>query len=64
MRNRIWGLIGILWGGTIVLRRLFADSPSTDQGGAYGAGQIVGVMLGMVMVLIGCYYLLEKRSPK
>jgi hypothetical protein len=64
MRNRLWGLIGVVWGGAIVLRRLFLESPAPESGGAYAAGQTVGVLFGMVMVAIGLYYLVKKPVPK
>ena len=56
MRNRILGIIGVLWGGGIVVS-FFVRGANTD--GAYGAGQMGGVLFGVVMFLAGTYYAIK-----
>ena len=46
MRNRILGLIGVLWGGAIVVTRLLAGGPAGGESGAYAAGQTGGLVPG------------------
>lgn len=54
MRNRIFGIIGILWGGAVVVSFLMREKPVAD--GAYGAGQSAALILGAVMLIAGVYY--------
>ncbi|WP_368563718.1 LPXTG cell wall anchor domain-containing protein [Pseudoxanthomonas sp. UTMC 1351] len=61
MRNRIFGDIGILWGGGIVLTRLLSSSPSADAG-AYQTGQSAAFWFGVVMLGLGLFYFF-KKSP-
>lgn len=59
MRNRIFGAIGVLWGGLIVLRWLLADSAGGTSS-AYQAGQNGAVLFGLLMFVIGIYYVFKK----
>ena len=45
MRNKIFGFIGILWGGGIIARWLIADSQTTANS-AYQSGQNMAVIFG------------------
>lgn len=57
MRNIIFGSIGVLWGGAVILYSLLGDkSPS---GGAYGAGQMAGSVFGFLFFAVGLYYLVQ-----
>ncbi len=58
MRDKIFGGIGILWGGGIILRWLTVGS----QGGssAYQAGQSGAVVFGLLLLAVGCYYFFKK----
>jgi hypothetical protein len=57
MRNRIFGLIGVLWGGAILVS---AFSQGGAQGsGAYAAGQNAALVFAVVLVAVGGYYLLK-----
>lgn len=51
MRNIIFGVIGVLWGGAIVLRGM------PNPGSAYGAGQTVAFFLGFLMLAAGAWAL-------
>ncbi|MCH6483265.1 LPXTG cell wall anchor domain-containing protein [Pseudoxanthomonas sp. LH2527] len=57
MRNKISGLIGILWGGGIVVSRLLSESPAS---GAYQTGQTAGLAFGVVLLGAGLYYFFKK----
>jgi hypothetical protein len=57
MRNRIFGLIGVLWGGAMLVS---AFSQGGAQGsGAYAAGQNAALVFAVVLVAVGGYYLLK-----
>lgn len=58
MRDKIFGGIGILWGGAILVRWLMG---ATDGGsGAYQSGQSAAVIFGIVMLMAGLYYFFKK----
>lgn len=61
MRNKIFGGIGILWGGGIVLARLLSNSPSAEPG-AYQTGQSAAFWFGVAMLGAGLYYFFKKPS--
>lgn len=61
MRNKIFGAIGILWGGAIVANWLFSDSPGGSA--AYNAGASGAVVLGALMFAAGLYYFVKKPRP-
>jgi len=58
MRNRIFGAIGVLWGGFILFN---AFSGRTAQGGnaAFRTGQYVAIGLGALLFTAGLYYLVQ-----
>ena len=59
MRDRIFGAIGIIWGGAILVFTVVRGGP---QGrGAYGAGELAGVILGALMLIAGLYTFFKKR---
>ena len=47
MRNMIFGVIGVLWGGAIVLQGM----PKAES--AYGAGQFMAFAFGFLMLGAG-----------
>jgi hypothetical protein len=57
MRNRIFGAIGVLWGGVMLLRAYLGGGPV--GGGAYRAGQIAALVFAAALVLAGSYYLIK-----
>ena len=61
MRNKIFGGIGILWGGA-VLFRWFTSSTPNGGSSAYQAGQSVAVIFGALMLVAGLYYFFRKPS--
>lgn len=62
MRNRIFGAIGVLWGGAILGRALLHGGP--QDSGAYAAGHTAGVVFGALMLLVGGYYLIKGGAKK
>ena len=65
MSNRLIGVIGVLWGAGILLFWLFGGNQAQVKG-AYAAGQSVGWLFGLVLLLAGIHYLAKspKKSPK
>jgi len=65
MSKRFLGVIGVLWGGGILL---FGTSNigQVGEGGAYTAGQVMGWLFGVAIFLAGIYYLAKKpgNSPE
>jgi hypothetical protein len=63
MRNRIFGAIGVLWGGAVLTRFYFSGGLAGT--GAYRNGQIAALVFAALLILIGGYYLIRgNRSAK
>ena len=67
MRNRIFGGIGVVWGGAVLIYMLMQGGP--QGGGAFAAGQTGGMIFGGLLFIVGLYYLIKgdgssKREPK
>lgn len=56
MRNKIFGAIGFLWGGGILVSNFFGGG-GTVVSDAYAAGHTAGVAFGAVLFIVGGYYL-------
>jgi len=57
MRNLIFGAIGTLWGGLILLGTFLRGGPSGQ--GAYFTGQLLGLLFGVLLFGAGLYYLID-----
>jgi hypothetical protein len=57
MRNRIFGAIGVIWGGAVLVYSLTKGGPQGQ--GAYAAGEIGAMIFGGVMFVVGLYYLIK-----
>jgi hypothetical protein len=57
MRNRILGALGVLWGGTMLVRAYLGGGPVGS--GAYRQGQITALVFAALLVLVGGYYLIR-----
>jgi hypothetical protein len=57
MRNKIFGAVGVLWGGAILVSAFLRASPEGSS--AYAAGQMTGVVFGALLFVVGGYYLLR-----
>jgi hypothetical protein len=55
-RNRVFGSIGVLWGGGVAISGLFR---TFSGNGAYAKGQVAGLLLGALMFAVGLYYAIK-----
>jgi hypothetical protein len=62
-RNRVFGLIGVLWGGAIIIGRVLGLSAASGTG-AYAAGQVAGLGFGILLLIVGAYFLAKKPVAK
>jgi hypothetical protein len=64
MRNRIFGAIGVIWGGLMLVSAFMRGGPQGS--GAYHAGQTGALAFAALLVLVGGYYLLKggKKAAK
>lgn len=58
VRNKIFGGIGILWGGAILVRWLMAGTEAGNS--AYQTGQNSAVIFGALLLAVGAYYFFKK----
>ncbi len=64
MRNRIFGAIGVVWGG-FVLAGVFQRGTPGGGDAAYNFGYMIGVGFGLLMFAAGLYYLIRgDGTPK
>lgn len=61
MRNKIFGGIGMVWGGLIMLSRLLAGPAAGSE--AYQAGSMAGLVFGVCLFAAGLYEFLKKPAP-
>lgn len=62
-RSRIFGVIGILWGGFILIR--FATRGGQIEGsGAYAAGGSAAVIFGVLLLAAGIWALVSSGKRK
>ena len=59
MRNKIFGGIGVIWGGAMVLNWLGSDAPASGSA-AYQGGQTGAAVFGALMLVAGLYYFFKK----
>lgn len=57
MRNRIFGAIGVIWGGLMLVNFFMQGGPQGS--GAYHAGQTGELVFAGLLVLVGGFYLLK-----
>jgi hypothetical protein len=57
MRNRIFGAIGVVWGGLILVSAIMRGGPRGSD--AYAAGQTGALVFAVLLVIVGGYYLLK-----
>ena len=61
MRVKIFGAIGIVWGGLVVASYLLTDAPASGSA-AYQSGQSDTLIPGGIMLLVGLYYFFKEPS--
>jgi hypothetical protein len=59
MTNRVFGAIGVIWGG-LMLVNAFLGGPQGS--GSYAAGQTAALVFAVLLVLVGGYYLAKGRE--
>ena len=57
MRKLIFAAIGVLWGGAMTVNGLASGVPS--PGNSYGAGQILGLVIGLLLFSLGIWTLVK-----
>jgi len=57
LRDKIFGVIGVLWGGAILVSAFVRDLP--EGSAAYARGQSTGFVFGALLLVVGAYYLLR-----
>jgi len=67
MRNLLSGIVGIVFGTFMLLGSLLRGG--LQGGGAYLAGQVMGLVFGIVFLVAGVFYLVKgikevKRPPE
>jgi hypothetical protein len=64
MRNRIFGAIGVIWGGLMLVSAFLRGGPQGS--GSYAAGQTGALVFAVLLVVVGGYYLLkgEQKTAK
>ena len=55
MRNIVSGVVGVLFGGFILLSALLRGGPQGS--GPYFTGQVIGLLTGVLLFVGGFYYL-------
>jgi hypothetical protein len=60
MRNRIFGAIGVIWGGLMLVSAFLRGGPQGS--GAYAAGQTGALVFAVLLVIVGGYTLLKSRQ--
>jgi len=61
VRNRIFGGIGVLWGGGLLVSKLISGQLVSGSG-AYASGQIAGLAFAILLFGVGLYYLIKGGS--
>lgn len=64
MRNRVSGIIGVLFGSIWTMRALVSPPGSDGTSGAYATGQFAAAVFGVVFLAAGIYYLRRDRSER
>jgi len=58
VRNRIFGGIGVLWGGGLLVSKLISGQ-LVGGSGAYAGGQLAGLVFAILLFGVGLYYLIK-----
>jgi hypothetical protein len=58
MKNTILGVVGVLWGGAIIVYSLMNDMSSAS--GAYESGRVTGLALGVLLLATGGWTLAKR----
>jgi len=58
MRNRIFGAIGVIWGGGVLLS-YFIGARGAEGSNSYTGGQVTGLIFGGLLSVAGLFYLVK-----
>jgi Na+-driven multidrug efflux pump len=58
-KNRVVGLIGVLWGGSMLVARVTGGSAGAAANDAFATGQAIGLVFGALLFFVGLYYLVK-----
>jgi hypothetical protein len=59
MKQKVLGVIGVLWGGAVLFRH-FHQGGGIDLSSAYAAGQSTGLIIGVLMFVAGVSALVRR----
>ncbi len=62
MRNTILGVLGVLWGGGLVVSGLAKGVPAPTS--SYGTGAFAGFVFGVALFAAGAWALLARRRSR
>ncbi len=62
MRNKISGIIGVLWGGAIIVNWFLSKNAAAN--GAYQNGKTGAVIPGALLFVAGLHYFFRKPADK
>ncbi len=63
MRNKIFGAVGVIWGGAVLVSAFLRGGP--EGSGAYAAGNAAGIAFGALLFIVGGYFLIRgSKKPK
>jgi hypothetical protein len=62
MGNRIFGAIGVVWGGLMLVSAFLRGGPQGS--GAYAAGQTAALVFAALLGVVGGYYLVKGGAKK
>jgi hypothetical protein len=62
MRNRIFGAIGVIWAGLMLVSAYLRGG--AQGSGAYAAGQSAALVFAVLLVIVGGYYLMRGGAKK
>jgi hypothetical protein len=61
MIHKVFGAIGVLLGGAILLNWMISGSPASVSS-AYQTGRTVGLVFGVLLLVSGAYSLFKKSA--
>jgi hypothetical protein len=62
MRNRIFGALGVVWGGLMLVSAFLRGGPQGS--GSYAAGQTAALVFAVLLVVVGGYNLMKGGAKK
>lgn len=62
MRNRIFGAIGVIWGGLMLVSAFLRGG--SQGSGNYAMGQNTALVFAVFLVVVGGYYLVRGGEKK